>query len=56
MESSLPIQFAGYSLVILMIENGTEHEIVDTSVVSSSKPSEFSRADCVCGCFQLFLF
>jgi len=29
-----------------MIEDIIEHEIVDTSVVTSSKPSEFSCADC----------
>ena len=28
-----------------MIEDGIEHEIVDTSVITSSKPSEFFRAD-----------
>ena len=29
-----------------MIENGIEHEMINTSVVTSSKLSEFSRADC----------
>ena len=30
-----------------MIENEIEHMTVDTSVVTSSKPFEFSRADCI---------
>jgi len=29
-----------------MIEDGVEHKTVDTSVITSSKSSEFSRADC----------
>jgi len=46
MESSMPIQVTRYSLVILMIEVEIEHVTVDTSIVTSSKPSEFSGADC----------
>jgi len=45
-ESSIPIQVARYSLVILMIEDRIKYETVDTIVVTSSKSSEFSRADC----------
>ena len=30
---------------MLIIDVGIEHEIVDTSIVASSKPFEFSRAD-----------
>jgi len=40
------VQVAGHSFVIPMIEDGIEHETVDTSIITSSKPSEFSRADC----------
>ena len=29
-----------------MIENGIEHEMINTSVVTSSKLSEFSHAEC----------
>jgi len=39
--------YVRYSLVIPMIEDGIEHETIDTSIVTSSKLSEFSRADCV---------
>jgi len=46
-ESNMPVQVARYSLVIPVIEDGIEHEIVDTSVVLSSKPSEFSCANVV---------
>jgi len=35
-----------YSLAIPMIEDRIEHKTVDISVVTSSKPFEFSRADC----------
>jgi len=42
----MPIQVARYSLAIPMIKDGTEHERVDTSIVTSSKPPEFSRAGC----------
>ena len=31
---------------IPMIEDEIEHETVDTSIITSSKPSEFSHADC----------
>jgi len=43
-ESNIPIHIAMYSLVILMKEDRIECETVDTSVFTSSKPSE-SRAD-----------
>jgi len=39
------IHVARYSLVITMIENGIEHETLNTCVVTSSKPYEFSRPD-----------
>ena len=42
----MPVQVASYSLAIPMIKDGTEHERVDTSIVTSSKPPEFSRAGC----------
>jgi len=45
-QSSMPVQVARYSLAISMIENKIRHEIVDTSIVISSKLPEFSRADC----------
>ena len=45
-ESSMSVQVVGYSLVIPMIEDRIEHETFDTSVVTSSKPYEFSCADC----------
>ena len=45
-ESSMPVQIARYSLVIPMIEIGIEHETDDTSINTSSNPSEFSRANC----------
>ena len=45
-ESSMLVQVARYSLVIPMIEVGLERETVDTSAVASSKPFEFSFADC----------
>jgi len=35
------VQVARYSLVISMIVDRTEHETVDISVVTSSKPSKF---------------
>jgi len=42
-----------YSLVTLMIEDEIKHEIVATSVVTSSKPSESHHADCqIHGCFS----
>jgi len=37
-----------------MIEDGTEHETVDTSVITYSKPFEFSYADCGCSYFSSF--
>jgi len=46
MESSLPVHVARYSLAIPIIEDGIEHETVNISVVTSSKPYEFSCADC----------
>ena len=42
----MPVHVARYSLIIPMIENGIEHETIDTSVITSNKSSEFSRADC----------
>jgi len=44
-ESCMHLHVARYSLVRPMIEVGIEHETVDTSIVTSSKPSKFSRAD-----------
>ena len=41
-ESSMPVHVARYSLVISVIEVGIEHETVDTGVIASSKPSEFT--------------
>ena len=45
-EFNMPVQVAKYSLVIPMIEDGIKHETVDTSIVTSSKLSVFSCADC----------
>jgi len=45
-ESSMLVQVVRYSLAITSIEDRIELEIVDTSVVTSSKSSEFSRIDC----------
>ena len=42
----MPVQVVRYSLVIPMIEDRIEHETFDTSVVTSSKPSEFFCANC----------
>ena len=41
LESSMPVQVASYSLVIPMINDKIEFGTVDTSIVTSSKPSEF---------------
>ena len=41
----MSVQIAIYSLVIRMINDGIECETVDTSIVTSNKSSEFSRAD-----------
>ena len=46
MKSNMHIHVARYSLVIHMIEDRTEGEILDTSVTTSSKLFEFSRANC----------
>ena len=43
---TMSVQVARFSLAIPMIEDEIENETVDTSVVTSSKPYEFSRADC----------
>ena len=40
------VYVARYSLVIPMIEDIIEHETLNASVVISSKPSEFSHANC----------
>jgi len=40
------LQVIRYSLAIPMIEDRIECVTVDTSIVTSNKPSEFSRADC----------
>ena len=45
-KSSIPVQVAMYSLNISMIENGIEHKMVDTSVITSDKSFEFFRTDC----------
>ena len=45
-EPGMPIQVARYSLSISIIEDIIEHEAVDTSVVTSNKPSEFFFAGC----------
>jgi len=49
-ESSLSVHVARYSLAIPIIKDEIEHETVDISVDTSSKPSELSRADCDYGC------
>jgi len=36
----MPVHVSRYALATPMIEDGIEHETVDTSVVTSSKPSE----------------
>jgi len=41
----MPVHIARYSLATSMIEDAIEHETVATSVITSSKPLEFSRAD-----------
>jgi len=45
-ESNMPVQFAGYSLVIPVITDKIEDGTVDTSIVTFNKPSEYSRVDC----------
>jgi len=42
MESNIPVQVVGYSLAIPMIENGIEHETVDTNVITFNKKLELS--------------
>lgn len=44
-ESSMPVQVVGYSLSTPMVEEGIEHEIVVTNVISS-KPLESPHTDC----------
>jgi len=45
-ESSMHVQVARYLLATPMIEDGIEHEIVATIVVTSNKSFEPPRADC----------
>ena len=39
-ESRMSVQLTRYLLIIFTVEDGIEHGTVDTSVVTSSKPSE----------------
>jgi len=44
-ESSMSVHVARYSHAITMIEDGIKHKTVDTSIITSSNPSDFSHAD-----------
>ena len=46
MKFSLPAHVARYSLFRPMIEDEIECETINTSIFTSSKPSDFFRADC----------
>ena len=46
-ESSMLIRVVRYSLVIPMIEDGIENETINTSIITSSKLSEFSHSYCI---------
>jgi len=45
-ESNVPVQVARCSLVIPVIEDKIEYDTIDTRIVTSSKTSEVSHADC----------
>jgi len=45
-EFSMLVHVGKYSIAIPMIENRIKHETIDTSIVTFSKPSEFSRTNC----------
>ena len=45
MESSVSSQISMYSFASPLIEDGIEHETVDSSIIISSGPSESSRAE-----------